>query len=484
MREQLEQVRRDISGAAPVEELGPAGHDLPASPPTALGAPAPATDAIPASPDRPRHPTVAAAASGPPTEASPLPRPFEDLSTSDRTRGQSQPDERTVLIHATPRDDRKDVDALPPGIQPDRTRWLGPPPVPQQRAIALLQEASDHLDRGNVEAAAERTRQALDLAPDLPEVSALEERVRESATRWYRQRRATTPPPAPDTLRESGRYRELSQLGDGPSGSVYLAWDRHRSRLAALKVIPPGSPLDRDRFERAPYSWLALDEHPNVVDVYDIATHEGSPCIVMEYLPGKTLDKIIAERPHMPLTHKVDVVAQVCDGIAYLHQKNIIHRDIRPSSILVLPDGQVKLLESGIARAALPQDPEITRTLLLINDYRAPEQARGRSEQRSDIFSVGVVLFELLTYRRLPPTRAEDEIRERLSSVRPSIPGDIIAVVSRALKADPVERFASIEDMRHEIAISASKPSRDFCASRHPHPLGVAAGSDRGRRGQ
>jgi serine/threonine-protein kinase len=345
------------------------------------------------------------------------------------------------------RDDRPAGPAGPPRVDTPPS----PQATPHERALALVQAAHGHLDRGEVDAAAECAKKVAELVPDLPEGHALRERLRASATQRYQQKRASAAPPT-SAVRESVRYLELGHLGDGPSGSVYLAYDRYLSQLAALKVIPPGSTLDRGRFERSAYQWMALREHANVVNLYDVATHEGSPCIVMEYLDGKTLDRILGERPYMPLTEKASLVVQLCDAVAFLHANAIIHRDIRPSSIIVMTSGQVKLLESGIARSALPEDPEVSRTLFLIDDYRAPELTRGRPEQRSDIFSVGAVLFELLTYRQLPPNAAESEIVERLVSAHPAIPKDIIAIVRRALKWDPGERFSTAGEMRGELA--------------------------------
>jgi hypothetical protein len=171
----------------------------------------------------------------------------------------------------------------------------------------------------------------------------------------------------------------------------------------------------------------------------------------MEFLEGRELGGLIAQRPQLSLRDKLSVITQVCDGLSHLHRHGIIHQDIRPSSIFVLLDGQVKILDSGIARQALPQDSETTRTRFLLDDYRAPEQARGRSEQRSDIFSVGTVLFELLTYRRPPGTLEPNAVREQLATVDPPLPTELIAVVNRALRQEPAERFRDAEQMRDEL---------------------------------
>jgi serine/threonine-protein kinase len=247
------------------------------------------------------------------------------------------------------------------------------------------------------------------------------------------------------------RYHLIEVVGTGPSGPVYRAWDRYEDRLVALKVIVEGGALDMRKFHRAALAWKRLAKHPNIVEIYERSIHEGRTCIAMEFVDGRDLRTLLAPRPELSLHYKLRLILQVCEGLSHLHRHGVIHQDIRPTSIMVLDDGRVKILESGMARQALPQDVELTRTLFLLDDYRAPEQARGRGEQRSDLFSLGKVLFELLAGHVLFDSSERATLRERLETVQPRLPGELVGVVERALRHDPAERFAGVEQMRDAL---------------------------------
>ena len=259
-----------------------------------------------------------------------------------------------------------------------------------------------------------------------------------------------------------GKYRILERIGRGGMGTVWKAHDPILDRLVALKVI--SSEVDvtdelKARFYREAQACAKLN-HPNVIVVYDLGEDDGRLFIVMEFLEGEELKHLITQRKHVQLEEKLQLMIQVCDGLHYAHQKGIVHRDIKPGNIFVLRNGKVKILDFGIARINTA-DSGLTRTGLIMGTlrYMSPEQARGRVDHRSDQFSVGSVFYELLAYR--PAFGSDDpmEILEQLRSqdppplteVDPKIPPEIAAVVARALRKDPGQRFPDLGQMRVQL---------------------------------
>ncbi len=199
-----------------------------------------------------------------------------------------------------------------------------------------------------------------------------------------------------------GKYQIVERIGRGGMGTVFKAHDPVLDRLVALKVISSEGDVTEElkaRFFREAQACAKLS-HPNIVVVHDLGEAAGKLFIVMEFLDGQELKHVI-ERKTLPLEDKLSLMIQVCDGLHFAHQKGIIHRDIKPGNIFVLRNGQVKILDFGIARIAAGTDPGLTRTGLIMGTlrYMSPEQARGRVDHRSDIFSVGAVFYELLAGR-------------------------------------------------------------------------------------
>src|SRR5262245_44287775 len=256
-----------------------------------------------------------------------------------------------------------------------------------------------------------------------------------------------------------GKYRILGQVGRGGMGTVYRAHDPILDRTVALKVISGEAGLTdelRARFFREAQACAKLS-HQNIITVHDLGEEDGHLFIVMEYLEGEELKQLIGQRRPLPLPTKVDLMVQVCAGLDYAHQKGVIHRDIKPGNIFVLKSGAVKILDFGIARL-VSANTGLTRTGLIMGTlrYMSPEQARGRVDQRSDVFSAGAVFYELLTGRVPFPGEDPMEILEQLRSaepapiaqLEPSVPPDLVAVVDQALRKDPEARFPSFEEMR------------------------------------
>ena len=242
---------------------------------------------------------------------------------------------------------------------------------------------------------------------------------------------------------------------------VFKARDPLLDRMVALKVIANDIDVTeeiRARFFREAQACARLN-HRNIVTIYDMGEEEGQLYIVMEFLEGHELRHLIATRQSMAIEEKLGIMIQVCEGLHYAHQQGIIHRDVKPGNIFVLRSGQVKILDFGLAHIAT--ETNLTRTGLVVGTLRyiSPEQVRGRADHRSDIFSLGAVFYELLTLR--PPFAGPDpmQILEQLRSedpaapatIDPTIPADLSAMIERALRKDPAQRFADLGEMRGQL---------------------------------
>ncbi|HSF02737.1 MAG TPA: serine/threonine-protein kinase, partial [Solirubrobacterales bacterium] len=258
-----------------------------------------------------------------------------------------------------------------------------------------------------------------------------------------------------------GKYRILERIGRGGMGTVYRAHDPVLNRHVALKVISAEGDVSDElkaRFFREARACARLN-HPNIVVVYDLGEDGDRLFYVMELLEGSELKGVIAERRPMALETKLALMQQVCDGLQYAHENNIVHRDIKPGNIFLLPDGQVKILDFGIARLTAG-DAGLTRTGLVMGTlrYMSPEQARGRADTRSDIFSVGAVFYELFAHRpafdREHPLEILEQLRTEepppLTELDPEIPPELWVIIARALRKAPADRYQTLAAMRDD----------------------------------
>ncbi len=272
-------------------------------------------------------------------------------------------------------------------------------------------------------------------------------------------------------LESVGRYRIEDRIGEGAMADVYRAFDPHIARPLAVKVLKSEFLRDRqyaDRFLREAKAAGALS-HPNIVTIYDVGEAGGTPYIVMELLEGKPLDQLLQNGP-LDVTTALQISIQLAEALAFAHSQHVVHRDIKPSNIIVAPDGHsVKLLDFGIARVGdMVFDAESVRTqvgqVLGTPRYMSPEQALGSEiDGRSDLFSVGVVLYEMLSGRRAfqggsSATLAIQIVQrdpEPLATVAPSTPGGVQFIVSKLLSKQPGLRFADgrqlADAMRKEL---------------------------------
>jgi serine/threonine protein kinase len=269
-------------------------------------------------------------------------------------------------------------------------------------------------------------------------------------------------------------YRLLEKIGEGGMGAVYKAQDTHLDRIIAVKVLPPEKMADPDRKQRFVQEAKAASSlnHPNIIVVHDIASDRGHDFIVMEYVEGKTLDQLIG-RKGMRLNEALGFAVQVADGLAKAHAAGIVHRDLKPTNIMVTGEGLVKILDFGLAKLigdveaadfapTLTLDkPEKPRTeegfIMGTVDYMSPEQAEGRKvDSRSDVFSFGSVLYEILTgnkafHRETRMSTLAAILREEpkpATELNESLPPDIEQVITRCLRKDPQRRWQNMSDIK------------------------------------
>src|SRR2546425_1824684 len=259
-----------------------------------------------------------------------------------------------------------------------------------------------------------------------------------------------------------GRYRILRKLGTGGMANVYLAEDEVLGRRVAIKILNDrhaGDDQFVERFRREAKNAASLS-HPNIVSIYDRGEAEGTYYIAMEYLDGRSLKELIVARGPAPIHLAVDYARQILAAIRFAHRHGIVHRDIKPHNVLVDGEGRLKVTDFGIARAGASQMTE-AGSIIGTAQYLSPEEAKGAPvDQTSDLYSVGVVLYELLT--GVVPFSGDTPVEiamkhlssspEAPSTKRAEIPRDLDLVVLRALAKDPADRYQSAEEMDADLA--------------------------------
>ena len=280
-----------------------------------------------------------------------------------------------------------------------------------------------------------------------------------------------------------GRYQLHGKLGEGGMGVVYKAYDPLLQRVVAVKLIAGNMDDDPDLRERFFTEARAAGHlsHRNLVTIYDLGEEQGQPFFAMEFLEGRDLGRRIRSQEPMTLARKLDVVSQVAEGLRYAHALGVTHRDIKPGNIFLTSTGEVKLLDFGLARV---HGSELTRTHSMLGtlSYMAPEQIRGeRADARTDLFSLGVVLYELLSGRRafegdsFATTLHQilEGAPEPLAKLDPCLPPELIHIVDRALAKAPEDRYQRMDDLLVELtAFKATLRGSD------PSCLGRDAGQE------
>ena len=283
-----------------------------------------------------------------------------------------------------------------------------------------------------------------------------------------------------DTIVKAGRYEILSELGRGAMGVVYLAVDPVIGRNVAVKTIrltEEGTGLSRpellSRFQTEARA-AGLLTHPNIVVVYDAGEEDGLYYITMELVPGKSMQAVLDSGEAFPVSRILRILEQTCSALQFAHERNIVHRDIKPANLMLTADDTVKVTDFGTAKILQFGTVQQTTHVMGTPSYMSPEQVKGRPiDGRTDIFSLGVVLYEMLTGEKPFPGQSittviykivnEEPIPPR--QLNPSIHPGLNEIVMRALTKDPDERYQSchemLEDLRNYRALGGNDRNPD-----------------------
>src|SRR5208283_3644044 len=270
-----------------------------------------------------------------------------------------------------------------------------------------------------------------------------------------------------------GKYDVVDVLGEGGMGAVYKAIDPGMRRTVAIKVMKGDFAQDPELRKRFDTEARAVGNltHPNIVVVYDFGEENGSPYLVMQFLDGTPLDKIIAQRQNLPIIQKLEIIIGVLRALDYAHEHNVVHRDVKPANVQLLKDGGVKLLDFGIAREGNLGQTK-TGQVMGTMYYMPPEQMNGEVvDRRGDIYAAGIMLFELLTYSL--PFDAKDQtaiIVQRLRGDPPpplskyfdNYPIELDDIIARAMKRDRDERYSRAEDFAFDLVRVQERLKRDM----------------------
>jgi len=288
-----------------------------------------------------------------------------------------------------------------------------------------------------------------------------------------------------------GRYAIQSELGRGAMGVVYKATDTALERTVAVKTV--NMALERDgaekyeaRFYQEARAAGSLN-HPNIVTVYDVGKEGNVAYMAMEFIEGDELRSLLAAGRALPVSQAVSIAAQVAEGLAYAHEHGVVHRDIKPANIMVLADGPVKITDFGIARMRASTD-ELTQSGMMLGSpkYMSPEQVIGkRADHRSDIFSLGVILYETLT--GAAPFSGENVTALMYqivnfappapSAVNPAVPELLNFIVAKMLAKPLEERYPTAQELANDLRNCERQIAAPTAVTQPLRPLGLATGS-------
>ncbi|MCC5793902.1 MAG: HEAT repeat domain-containing protein [Chromatiales bacterium] len=264
-----------------------------------------------------------------------------------------------------------------------------------------------------------------------------------------------------------GRYQFIEKIGKGAFGTVVLVEDSVVGERLILKFLNPNMSSDEDMMKRFVHElrYSRKITHPNVIRIYDFVSLGGNYAISMEYFPSHTLSAELSARKPLPFDKVVGWGRDIASGMAVAHQVGIIHRDLKPANILINDEGLLKIVDFGVAAAAHTGDTQLTKTGYVIGSpkYMAPEQILGKKvDLRSDIYSVGVILYEMLT--GVPPYTKGDHMSvmyqhvqgkaRRCEELNPQIPAPLAAVVHRAMEVDKLKRYDSMDELKEALALA------------------------------
>ena len=263
--------------------------------------------------------------------------------------------------------------------------------------------------------------------------------------------------PTRKTPERIGRYELIERIGKGGMGVVYRARDTQLQRDVALKMLLADAAEveeTRERFRREARAAADL-RHRNIIQVYDFGEEDGRAFFVMELLSGESLSAELKGDTPPTLERALEVMIEVCDGLAFAHAKSIVHRDLKPANLFVTTDGSIKILDFGLARIA---SSNLTRSGLVFGtpDYMSPEQVRGKvADHRSDIFSAGAVFYQLVTGRKPFAAGSLPMVMRKVVEEAPppltGMPLSIVRVIGKALQKDPAARYQTVDAMLADV---------------------------------
>src|SRR6266446_3899783 len=262
----------------------------------------------------------------------------------------------------------------------------------------------------------------------------------------------------------AGRYEILQLLGRGGMGAVYKARDTELDRIVALKLIRPELARNPEILRRFKQELILARQvtHKNVIRIFDLGQSDGIKFITMDFVEGQNLRELLLERGKFPAEQAARVMLQICRALEAAHTEGVIHRDLKPQNVMLSPDGRVYVMDFGIARSAYL--PGMTQTGALIGtpEYMSPEQARGEKlTERSDLFSLGVIFYELLTgkspyHSDTPLATLWKRMTEKVTPpvvLDPTVPQALSNIVVKALEIEPKNRFTSAREMAQQLEV-------------------------------
>src|SRR5215470_9569795 len=296
---------------------------------------------------------------------------------------------------------------------------------------------------------------------------------------------ATSPARPPGAIEPGSvigeRFEVLQLLGEGGMGAVYKAHDRELERDVALKLIRPELARNPEILQRFKHELILARQvtHRNVIRIFDLGQAEGHKYITMEYLDGRDLRSVLREKGKLPPEEAAKIVLQICRALEAAHGEGVIHRDLKPQNIMLDASGRAYVMDFGIARSAYL--PGMTQTGALVGtpEYMSPEQAKGEKlDERSDLFSLGVILYELLVgkspyYSETPLATLWRRIQEKakpLIEVDPTIPQPLSDIVAKALEIEPENRFANAGEFAQQLESWLGVPTETTTTIALPAP--------------
>lgn len=267
------------------------------------------------------------------------------------------------------------------------------------------------------------------------------------------------------------RYQVMKELGRGGMGIVFQAYDKQLSEPVAIKILSPFLSTDSEALERLKREVSAARRvtHSNVIRIHDIGEAKGLQYVSMEYFPGDTLKEFIRKNPNLSFMQAYQIAAQICEGVEAAHRQGVIHRDLKPQNVIIDSKNQVKIIDFGLAHSAHLKGLTATGLIMGTPEYMSPEQVAGNKvDERTDIYSLGVILYELFTGR--VPFTGDSAIAVGFKqmkdppppprSINPQLSPQIEAVILRALEKEPMRRYPTVAELKSDLENAVFTPAQ------------------------